>query len=99
MSRVGHSLPDWLNSEPRHRIVHPIDQGRPISHTKEDDREVCQLAGLNQRQGLEQLVHRPISARENDKAMSVLGKHHLPHKKVHAFMLGVEKRVWFLLVG
>ena len=47
----------------------PVDHRAPVRRVEEDDREVPDLAGLDQRQRLVQLVERAEPAREDDEAL------------------------------
>ena len=65
----------------------------------EDDREVADLAGLDEGQRLEQLVHRPEAAGQDDEAVGVLDEHDLAHEEVAELDAEVDVRVEPLLVG
>ena len=69
-------------------------QYRPDQH----DREVADLAGLDEREGLEQLVHRPEAAGQDDEPVGVLHEHDLAGEEVAELDAEVDVRVERLLV-
>jgi hypothetical protein len=60
---------------------------------------VPDLAGLDQRQRLEQLVHRPEAARQDDERAGVLHEHRLAGEEVPELDAEIDVRVDRLLVG
>src|SRR6266536_3489624 len=50
-------------------LSHPFEQLAPVVAVEEDDREVENLSGLDQRQRLEQLVDRAEAAGKDDKTL------------------------------
>ena len=49
------------------RVADPVEQARPVRRPDQHDREVADLAGLDERQRLEQLVERPEAAGQDDE--------------------------------
>src|SRR6187549_1876443 len=85
-------LVEGLLADPLH---HPL----PVLATVEHDREVLDLAGLDQGQRLEQLVEGPEATREDDEGLCVLHEHHLPHEEVAELHAEVDVLVQPLLEG
>ena len=56
--------------------------GLQYSVPAQDHREVVDLAGLDERQRLEQLVERAEPAGKDDEALRVLHEHRLAHEEV-----------------
>ena len=81
-----------------HGVREPVDQSAPELRVHEDDREVADLLGLPQRGRLEQLVHRPEAAGEDDEAARVAHEHDLAREEVVEVELDVDVRVDALLV-
>src|SRR5262245_34167973 len=50
-------------------FAQPGQQARPVRAAEQDDREVLDLARLRERQRLEQLVERAVTAREDHEAL------------------------------
>ena len=71
----------------------------PVVLAVQHHREVLDLAGLDQRQRLEQLVERPEAAREDDEALGVLDEHDLAHEEVAELHAEVDVLVQALLEG
>ncbi len=90
---VGRDHP-WSSSSSR------IQRERvgPVARADEDDREVEDLPGLDQRQRLEQLVERAESAGEDDEALGRLHEHRLARVEVLERERDVAVRVEPLLV-
>ena len=65
-----------------HRVAHPVQQPGPVRPADQDDRELPHLAGLDQRQRLEQLVERAETAGQDDEAVGVLHEHDLAGEEV-----------------
>ena len=83
------------------RPADPVEQAAPVRAPHEDDREPGRLPRLDQRQALEQLVHRPEPAGQDDVALGVLDEHRLPGEEEveHEVLVRVDVRVRPLLVG
>ena len=78
--------------------VDPVDHLAPVVRVEEDDREVTDLAGLDQRQRLVHLVERPEAAGEDDEPLGRADEAHLARVEVVERVLDVEVRVRALLV-
>ena len=74
-------------------------QRAPEVRVHQHHREVLDLAGLDQRGGLEQLVQRAEAARQHHEGVAVLHQHHLAHEEVAERDPAVEVRVRRLLFG
>src|SRR5688500_1142763 len=85
-------LVERLLSDPLH---HPV----PVILAIQDDREVLDLAGLDEGQRLEQLVERPESNRKDDEALRVLHEHDRAHAEVAELHAEVDVLVQPLLEG
>ena len=79
-------------------LAHPLEQLLPVVGAEEDDGEVEHLAGLDQRQRLEQLVERAEPAREDDEALRRLHEHRLAGVEVLERHLEVAVGIEPLLV-
>src|SRR4051812_35900211 len=66
----------------KHRRAQPVDQAGPVRRVVEHDRKGRDLAGLHQRQRLEQLVHRAEATRQNDERLRVLDEHRFTREEV-----------------
>ena len=64
------------------RAADPVEQARPVRRADQHDREVADLAGLDERERLEQLVERPEPAGQDDEAVGVLHEHRLAREEV-----------------
>ena len=71
---------------------HPVEQPRPVVAADEDDRVVDRLAGLDQGQHLEQLVERPVAARQDDDRVRVAHEHQLAGEEVVEGEADVDSR-------
>ena len=80
------------------RVADPVEQARPVGPADQHDREVADLAGLDQGQRLEQLVERAEATRQDDEAVGVLHEHHLAGEEVAELDPEVDVRVHALLV-
>src|SRR6266511_53159 len=67
---------------PRHPIPQPVGQAAPVRSAEQDHRKVSDLPGLDQGQGLEQFVHRPVAAGEDDEGGRVFHEHRLAHEEI-----------------
>ena len=65
-----------------HHFSHQLGHIQPVLLPMNDDREIRDLAGLNQSESLEQLVGCSQSSRHDDEGVRVLEKKHLSHEKV-----------------
>ena len=63
-------------------LAHPVEQLAPVVRADEDDGEVEHLAGLDQRQRLEELVERAEAAGEDHEALGRLHEHRLARVEV-----------------
>src|SRR2546430_162365 len=63
-------------------IAQPVGHPLPVRPPEQDHRKMAHLAGLDQRQRLEQLVHRAETAGEHDERRRVLHKHRLAHEEI-----------------
>src|SRR4029453_8175433 len=70
-----HAACESLCADPGQQLV-------PVIAAEQDDRKVEHLAGLNQGQGLEELVCRTEAAGEDDEALGRLHEHRLPDVEV-----------------
>jgi hypothetical protein len=80
-----------------HRAAEPVDQAAPVVAAEEDDREARDLLGLDEREGLEELVEGAEAAGQDDEALGVLDEHHLPDEEVAEVQADVDVRVQPLL--
>src|SRR6266571_5463807 len=83
---------------PRHPVAQPVGEALPVLPAEENDREVLHLAGLDQRERLEQLVHRAVTAGKHDERGRVLHEHRLADEKVAEVDRPLHVRVETLLV-
>src|SRR5687767_5980691 len=67
--------------------------------SEENHRELVDLPGLNQREGLEQLIQGTEAAGEDDERHRVLDEHRLPHEEVAEVDEAVDVGVGTLLEG
>ena len=96
MEQVKVLAPDGL--EPlKHRLSHPIQQSSPKIATNKNNRKRHHLQRLNQRETLEELVHRAKTTREDDKPLGVFHKHHFANEEVPKVQLDVLVGVGHLL--
>ena len=76
-----HVLPRDLPAR-QHRAANPLQKAAPVARIEEHHGEVADLARLNEGQRLEELVHRPEAAGEDDEGTRVLHEHRLAHEEV-----------------
>jgi hypothetical protein len=76
-----------------------IEKRLPVVATHQDEREVINLACLDERSGLEDFIHCAISAREDDEAVGVFDEHDFAHEKVAEVDEFIEVWIWLLLHG
>ena len=86
-------VPDG-SSVSRIHSSNPDQWSRPDEH----DREVADLAGLDERERLEQLVHRAEAAGQDHETVGVLHEHHLAGEEVAELDAEVDVLVEPLLV-
>ena len=81
--------------------VSRTQSSRPLQYCDpdQDHREVAHLAGLDEGQCLEQLVHRAEAAGQDHERIGVLDEHHLAREEVAEIDAQVHVRVLPLLVG
>ena len=79
-------------------VSKPVEQLVPVGGVEQHDWKVQHLAGLNQRQRLEELVGGPESARKDDEALRRLHEHRLTRIEVTEGKRDVEVPVRELLV-
>ena len=77
----------------------PVEQPRPVLGADEDDREVADLAGLDEGQRLEQLVERAEAAGQDHERVGVLHEHRLAREEVPELHGEVDVGIERLLVG
>src|SRR5687767_1054226 len=63
-------------------LAHPLEQPAPERLVHQDDRHLSRLAGLHQRQRLEQLVEGAVAAGQHDVRGGHLGEHDLASEEV-----------------
>jgi hypothetical protein len=80
-------------------VAHPGEEAVPVGVTHEDDREVPDLAGLDEGERLEQLVERPEPAGHDHERVRVLHEHRLAGEEVVELHREVHVRVEMLLAG
>ena len=81
------------------RIAHPTHQPRPVGSTDEHHREMPDLADLDERERLEQLVQRPEAAGQDDESVRVFHEHRLAREEVTELHTEVHVRVQPLLMS
>ena len=74
-----------------------LHQRPPVRGAYEDDRELPDLSGLDERQGFEEFVHRAEATRQRDERVGVLEEKHLPHEEPPARDPAIQVRVRRLL--
>jgi len=65
-----------------HPVAHPVDEPAPVVRSHQHHRELADLVGLDQRERLPQLVHRPEAAREDHEPAGVADEHDLAYEEV-----------------
>src|SRR5918994_5316777 len=65
-----------------HALAHPVHEPAPVVGPDEDHRELGDLARLDERERLPELVHRPVAAGEDDEAAGVADEHDLAREEV-----------------
>lgn len=81
-----------------HAGAQPLKQAVPLAAAEQDHREVADRRGLDQREGLEQLIKRPIAARRDNEGAGVADEHHLAREEVAEAKLDVQIGIGRLLV-
>src|SRR4051812_38392117 len=66
----------------QHCVLDPAPQPAPVRAAEEDDREVLDLAGLDQGQRLEEFVECAKPAGKDDERRRVLDEHRLAHEEI-----------------
>src|SRR5687767_12162852 len=61
----------------QHPLAHPVDEPSPVVRADQDHRELGDLAGLDERERLPELVHRAEAAGEDHEAAGVADEHDL----------------------
>src|SRR5207245_11800872 len=79
-------------------LLEPAAQRRPDGRAEEHDREVLDLAGLSQRERLEELVERAETARKDHESARVLHEHVLADEEVAELDAEVDVFVHGLLM-
>ena len=82
-----------------HGVADPLEEAAPVLGAEEDDGEVPDLVRLDERERLEELVHRPEPPGEDDEGTRVLHEHRLADEEVPEVDRVVEIWVAFLLEG
>jgi hypothetical protein len=82
-----------------HAIPEPLHETLPVADAHQHHREVPYLAGLDEREGLEELVHRAEPSREDHEGLRVLHEHGLAHEEVPEVDGEVDEAVAGLLEG
>jgi anti-anti-sigma factor len=80
------------------RPVDPAEHRIPVRAAEKDDREVPDLASLDQRERLEELIERPEPAREDDESLGRLHEHRLAGIEVVKRVRDIQERVRRLFV-
>jgi hypothetical protein len=62
----------------QHRFLEPAEEAAPVGAADQDDRELGDLAGGDEGEGLEHLVHRAEAAGEDHEGLGVLDEDGLP---------------------
>ena len=78
-------------------VAQPGEEAVPVGAADEHDREVLDLAGLDQRQRLEQFVQRPEAAGKDHERLGILHEHRLAREEVVELDATVDIRVERLL--
>jgi len=82
-----------------HVVADPVDHLAPVVGAHEDDRELDDLPGLDERERLPELVHRAEPAREHDEPAGVADEHDLAREEVVELERDVAVGVGALLKG
>src|SRR5690554_723842 len=83
----------------KHAGVERVQDGCPIVFPHQDDREILDLAGLNQGEGLEEFVHRAETAGHDHECVGVFDQHDLSHEEIAKVQGGIEVGILALLKG
>src|SRR5438270_610803 len=65
-----------------HRRLQPVEEARPVLAADQDDREAGHLAGGDEGERLEELVHRAVAAGQDDEGLRVLRENRLADEEV-----------------
>ena len=82
VSSIRSMSPGEIFRSPSTRALQPAHEAGPVVPAEEDHGELVDLAGLDQRERLEQLVERAEAAGKDDERVRVLDEHRLPHEEV-----------------
>src|SRR4051794_17562304 len=82
-----------------HRVLEPGQQAGPVGPADQHDRELGDLAGSDQGQRLEQLVHGAEPAGQHHERLGVLDEAGLPHEEVAELQAYVDEVVEAHLPG
>ncbi len=82
-----------------HAVAQPLDQATPVLRSHQHDREVFDLAGLDEGEGFEHLIQGAEPAREDYEGGRVLHEHRLPDEEVPEVDGALHVRVDVLLEG
>src|SRR5665647_935519 len=79
--------------------LQPAEQSGPVVPAEENDRELIDLASLNERECLERFVERAEAAGEDNEGARVLDEHRFPNEEVSEVHERVDVGVRALLEG
>ena len=103
VDRVGEEEPVAVGGEDRllrdHAMTEEVVQRLPVVGAHQDQGEVLDLAGLDQRRALEDLVHGAEAAGQHHEGVGVFDQHHLADEEVAELDPAVEVGVGLLLAG
>src|SRR5947209_1571495 len=80
-------------------MSHPVQESPPVSRAEEHEWKSPDLAGLDQRQRLEQFVKGAEAAREEDEPLGVLHEHGFAAKEVAKVDGDIDIRIDALFSG
>src|SRR5690606_12866189 len=66
----------------QHSAFYPIEKTAPVVLANQYDREPGNFTGLDQGNGLKELVHRAESSRQDNKPLGILHEHDFPDKEI-----------------
>ena len=99
VSSMRSMSPGEIFASPSTRDCSQRIEAGPVVPAEEDDRELIDLAGLDERQRLERFVERAEAAGEDDERVRVLDEHRLPDEEVAEVHQRIDVRVGALLEG
>jgi len=82
-----------------HPLAHPVHEPAPVAAAHEQHRELGDLPGLDERERLPELVHRPVTAREDHEPAGVAHEHDLAREEIVEVERDVAVGVAALLEG